>query len=92
MTKQEFVQTIVEMHQDLPKARIERIMGDTFDVMATNLQKGEKMTWAGFGSFETTKRAARQGRNPQTGAPLQIAASTGVKFKAAKKLKDSLNG
>lgn len=54
------------------------------------LKKGDKVTWTGFGTFEVRSRAARMGRNPQTGAPLHIAASKTPAFKAGKTLKDSV--
>ena len=55
-------------------------------------KKGDKVAWPGFGSFSTTKRPARTGRNPQTGAPVDIAASTAMKFTASSTLKSTLNG
>lgn len=61
------------------------------DVVAEELKKGEKIQLVGFGTFEVSERAARTGRNPQTGAEMAIAASKAPKFKAGKALKDSLN-
>ena len=61
------------------------------DVVAEELKKGEKIKLVGFGTFEVSERAARTGRNPQTGAEITIAASKAPKFKAGKALKDSLN-
>lgn len=55
-----------------------------------SLAKGEKVTWTGFGTFEVRNRAARMGRNPQTGAPLHIAASKTPAFKSGKSLKDAV--
>ncbi len=55
------------------------------------LVKGEKVQLVGFGTFEVSSRAAREGRNPQSGAPMKIAASKAPKFKAGKALKDMLN-
>ncbi len=55
-----------------------------------SLSKGEKITWTGFGTFEVRSRAARMGRNPQTGAPLHISASKTPAFKAGKSLKDAV--
>ena len=55
------------------------------------LKKGEKITLVGFGSFEVKKRAARKGRNPQTGEEIKIAASKAPVFKAGKSLKDAVN-
>ena len=61
------------------------------DGVAEELKKGEKIQLVGFGTFEVSERAARTGRNPQTGAEMTIAASKAPKFKAGKALKDSLN-
>ena len=61
------------------------------DVVAEELKKGEKIQLVGFGTFEVSERAARTGRNPQTGAEMTLAASKDPKFKAGKALKDSLN-
>ena len=61
------------------------------DVVAEELKKGEKIQLVGFGTFEVSSRAAREGRNPQSGAPMKIAASKAPKFKAGKALKDMLN-
>ena len=61
------------------------------DIVAEELKKGEKIQLVGFGTFEVSERAARTGRNPQTGEEMTIAASKSPKFKAGKALKDSLN-
>ncbi len=61
------------------------------DVVAEELKKGEKIALVGFGTFEVAERAARTGRNPQTGEEMQIAASKAPKFKAGKALKDAVN-
>ena len=61
------------------------------DVVAEELKKGEKIQLVGFGTFEVSERAARTGRNPQTGAEMQIPASKAPKFKAGKALKDVVN-
>ncbi len=61
------------------------------DVVAEELKKGEKIQLVGFGTFEVSQRAAREGRNPQTGATMKIAASKAPKFKAGKALKDVVN-
>ena len=55
------------------------------------LEKGEKVQLVGFGTFEVAERAAREGRNPQTGATMNIPASKAPKFKAGKALKDTIN-
>lgn len=62
------------------------------EVVTESLKKGEKVQLVGFGSFETRKRAARKGRNPQTKEEIKIPASTAPVFKAGKALKDLVNG
>ena len=61
------------------------------DVVAEELKKGEKIQLVGFGTFEVSERAAREGRNPQTGESMSIQASKTPKFKAGKALKDAVN-
>jgi len=61
------------------------------DVVADELKKGGKVQLVGFGTFEVSERAAREGRNPQNGEPMQIEASKAPKFKAGKALKDMVN-
>lgn len=61
------------------------------ETVAEELKKGEKIQLVGFGTFEVSERAARTGRNPQTGKEMKIAASKAPKFKAGKQLKDSIN-
>ena len=58
--------------------------------MTETLKQGNKVTFAGFGTFETSQRAARTGRNPQTGATMEIKAATTPKFKPGKGLKDAV--
>ena len=61
------------------------------DVVAEELKKGEKIQLVGFGTFEVSERAARTGRNPQTGKTMKIEACKAPKFKAGKALKDAVN-
>jgi len=61
------------------------------DAVQAELKKGGKVQLVGFGTFEVTKRAARQGRNPQSGETMKIKASKSPKFKAGKAFKDALN-
>ena len=68
-------------------AALDALLGDIQGALA----KGERVAIAGFGTFQISARAARQGRNPQTGATIQIAASKNVRFKAGKQLKDAVN-
>jgi len=62
-----------------------------FDAITKAVRKGDRCTVPGFGSFSISKRAARKGRNPATGATISIKASKSVKFKAGKELKDKVN-
>ena len=64
------------------------VLSATLDTIQNTLKKGNKVTLVGFGTFETRKRAARTGRNPQTGAALKIAAKTVPAFSAGKKFKE----
>jgi DNA-binding protein HU-beta len=73
------------------KADAEKTIGAFFDVVVASAKKGDKIAWPGFGSFSTTKVAARKGRNPQTGETVKIAASTRMKFTASSVLKTALN-
>ena len=75
----------------LTKADVERVFNGTFDLFKKELKKGNNVAVAGFGTFKVTKRAARTGRNPQTGATIKIKASKGVGFKAGSALKEIVN-
>src|SRR5690349_7193071 len=63
-----------------------------FGLIRHGLKRGEKVAISGFGSFETARREAREGRNPRTGEPVRVAASTTAKFKPGKGRKDAPNG
>ena len=90
MNKAELVAAIAEK-TELSKKDTEKALKAFVDVVAEELKKGEKIQLVGFGTFEVSERAARTGRNPQTGAEMTIAASKAPKFKAGKALKDALN-
>ena len=90
MNKTELVAAIAEK-TNLTKADSEKALKAVTEVVAEELKKGEKITLVGFGTFEVSERAAREGRNPLTGETIKIAASKSPKFKAGKALKDSLN-
>ena len=90
MTKAELIEAVAKS-ADVSKTDAERTLGAFFDHVVSSTKGGEKVAWPGFGSFSTTKRPARTGRNPQTGAPVKIAASTAMKFTASSTLKASLN-
>lgn len=76
----------------LAKTEAGKVVDTIFEGIADALRNGTEVKLAGFGSFVVTERASREGRNPSTGEPIQIAASRSVKFKPAKNLKDALNG
>ena len=90
MNKAELVAAIAE-RTELSKKDTEKALKAFVDVVAEELKKGEKIQLVGFGTFEVSERAAREGRNPANGQPMQIAASKAPKFKAGKALKDEVN-
>lgn len=90
MNRAEFV-TEVSERAELSKKDTEKALKAFTDVIGAELKKGGKVQLVGFGTFEVSERAAREGRNPQTGAPMAIAASKTPKFKAGKALKDWIN-
>ena len=74
----------------LPKAQCERAINEMLDCMKGALRKGQRVQLIGFGSFDVRQRAARRGRNPQTGAEMKIPARKTVRFRAGKALKGAL--
>ena len=90
MNKAELVAAIAEK-TELSKKDSEKALKAFIDVVTEELKKGDKIQLVGFGTFEVAKRAAREGRNPQTGKSMKIAASKAPKFKAGKALKDVVN-
>ena len=90
MNKTELIAAVAEQ-AELSKKDAEKALKAFTDVIAAELVKGEKVQLVGFGTFEVSKRAAREGRNPQTGKTMSIPASKAPKFKAGKALKDSIN-
>ena len=90
MNKTELVAAIAD-EAGLSKKDAEKALKAFTDVVTEELKKGEKVQLVGFGTFEVSERAAREGRNPQTGAAMKIAASKAPKFKAGKALKDMIN-
>ena len=90
MNKTELIAAMADQ-AGLSKKDAEKALKAFTDVVAEELKKGEKIQLVGFGTFETSERAAREGRNPHTGEAMQIAASKSPKFKAGKALKDALN-
>lgn len=90
MNKTELVAAMASK-ADLSKKDAEAALKAFTDVVAEELKKDGKVQLVGFGTFEVSKRAAREGRNPQTGKTMSIPASKAPKFKAGKALKDSIN-
>ena len=90
MNKQELVAAIAEK-AELKKDDAKNALNAFTGIVADELKKGERVQIVGFGSFEVSERAEREGRNPHTGEAMKIAASKAPKFKAGKALKDSLN-
>ena len=89
MNKTELVAAIAEK-TELTKKEAEKALKAFTDVIAEELAKGEKIQLVGFGTFEVSERAAREGRNPMTGETIQIEASKTPKFKPGKALKDQV--
>ena len=90
MNKAELIAAIAE-RTELSRQDAEKALKAFTEVVEEELKKGEKIQLVGFGTFEVSERAAREGRNPQTGETMQIAASKSPKFKAGKALKDAIN-
>lgn len=90
MKKVEFVEALAE-RTGLTKADATRALEGVFDIIKEALVKGDKVPVAGFGTFSVGERAAREGRNPQTGETVKIAACKSAKFKAASALKEAIN-
>ncbi len=90
MNKAELVAVMAE-RADITKKDAEKALKAFTEIVGEELKKGEKIQLVGFGTFEVSERAARTGRNPQTGAEMKIAASKAPKFKAGKALKDKVN-
>ena len=90
MNKTELVAAMAEK-AGLSKKDAEAALKAFTDAVAEELKKGGKIQLVGFGTFEVSERAAREGRNPLTGESMKIAASKAPKFKAGKALKDMIN-
>ena len=90
MNKTEFIAAIAEK-AELSKKDADKALKAFTDVVEEELKKGEKIQLVGFGTFEVSERAAREGRNPQTGATMKIEACKVPKFKPGKALKDAVN-
>ena len=90
MNRAELIAAIAEK-AELSKKDSEKALKAFVDVVTEELKKENKIQLVGFGTFATSKREAREGRNPRTGETVKIAARTAVTFKAGSKLKDAVN-
>ena len=90
MNKSELIEAIAAS-ADIPKAAASRALDAMVDTVTDSLKKGETVALVWFGTFIVKERAARTGRNPQTGAPIEISAAKVPSFKAGKALKDAVN-
>ena len=98
MTKTDFIDRahnraveLSDKDKKVYKYDAEFYLGIFLDLLTEELKKGEKVSFVGFGTFEVVERAAREGRNPQTGESMMIKASKTIKFKLAKALKELIN-
>ena len=90
MNKSELIDAIAAS-ADLPKAAAGRALDALIDTVGAALKEGDQVALVGFGTFQVKERAARTGRNPQTGAPIEIKAAKVPGFKAGKALKEAVN-
>ena len=90
MNKSELIEAMAS-DAGISKAAAGKALNGMMEAIKGSLKKGNKVSLVGFGSWDVSKRAARKGRNPQTGAEIQIAAKNVVKFKAGSELKNSVN-
>lgn len=90
MNKTELIAAVAEK-AEISKKDSEKALKAFIDVVTDELKNGEKIQLVGFGTFEVSERAAREGRNPQTGKTMKIEACKAPKFKAGKALKDMMN-
>jgi len=91
MNKEELVQEVAKKAK-LSQKQTEEVLSSLVETITKTVSKGKKVTLIGFGTFEPRKRAARTGRNPQTGKELKIAAKTVPAFSAGKRFKEAVSG
>ncbi len=89
MTKADLIEKVAK-DTKVSKAEAARMLNSVFDNVTSALSRGDSVTLVGFGTFSVSRRAARKGRNPQTGAVINIAASKVPRFKAGKALKEQV--
>jgi DNA-binding protein HU-beta len=90
VNKSELIEAVAAS-ADIPKAAAGRAVDAVVETVTSALKEGDQVVLVGFGTFAVKDRAARTGRNPQTGEPIQIAAAKIPSFKAGKALKDAVN-
>ena len=90
--KNDIIDHIADNVEGLTKKQAGEVLEAAFGFISDTLAGGDRVQVAGFGTFNISERAERQGRNPQTGEAMTIPASKGVRFKAGKQLKDAVNG
>ncbi len=91
MTKSELIQRIAELNPHLYHRDVERIVTTVFEEISTALARGDRVELRGFGAFSVKQRAARVGRNPRTGAAVQVAEKHVPFFKTGKLLRERMN-
>jgi DNA-binding protein HU-beta len=89
LTLRHIAEKLSELHE-LPKRQANEMLTQVVDMIAKSLKKGDKIRLTGLGILQVRKRAARMGRNPQTGEPVKIKASKKIAFRAAKDLKEAI--
>jgi DNA-binding protein HU-beta len=89
LTLRNIAETLSEMHE-LPKRQANEMLTQVIEIIAKSLKKGEKIRLSGLGILQVRKRAARMGRNPQTGEAIKIKASKKIAFRPAKELKEAV--
>ncbi|MFZ1991592.1 MAG: integration host factor subunit beta [Alphaproteobacteria bacterium] len=91
MIKSELIQKIAEANPHLFQRDVERIVGTIFEEISAALERGDRVELRGFGAFSVKSRPARTGRNPRTGAPVQVEEKFVPFFKTGKELRERLN-
>ncbi|HEX2113912.1 MAG TPA: integration host factor subunit beta [Alphaproteobacteria bacterium] len=92
MTKSELILRLAELNPHLYQRDVERIVSTIFDEIAGALSRGDRVELRGFGAFSVKRRGARTGRNPRTGAAVDVAEKFIPFFKTGKELREKLNG
>jgi len=92
MTKSELILKLAERYPHLYQRDVERLVGTIFETISVALSRGDRVELRGFGAFSVKRRNARTGRNPRTGASVQVKAKVVPFFKTGKQLRERLNG